>query len=158
MADVGPLIVCEGGIEAELTCEAAPVQIEGMADGHPFYFRSRWWDWTFTLVAPDDDPVSPHGPADSVFIRCAHYGSDIYFDASWMPHAEAWRIVRACVDAWRAGEPNVVQLPPQPAVEDVRLVRFTAEQLARIRQLNEAGQQSEARRLIIDTLNDEGEE
>jgi hypothetical protein len=98
--------------DVRITCPAAPVQIEGTIDGYPFYFRSRWSRWTFTLVEPGQDPVAPGGLEDPVaptglggalFWREDQYGSDTdVAAASWMPHEKAWWIVSECAAQFRA--------------------------------------------------------
>ena len=81
----------------------APVQAEGTVAGRPFYFRSRYEHWTFSVSEHDD--VSPV-EIDSVesgkahgFFRQGQYGTDP-FEASYMPEEEARRIIAACAEEY----------------------------------------------------------
>lgn len=77
----------------------APVQAEGTVAGRPFYFRSRYAHWTFSLS--EDDEVHPVAIDAAVagaahgFFREGAYGTG-RFEASYMPEGEARRIIRAC--------------------------------------------------------------
>lgn len=77
-----------------MTCGTAPVQIEGtLPTGQWLYFRSRGCHWSVT-IAPTEDVVFDE--SEHLFYRTARYGSD--FDASWMPHVQAWALVAQCVE------------------------------------------------------------
>ncbi len=81
----------------------APVQAEGTVAGRPFYFRSRYEHWTFSLS--EDDEVSPveidseAAGAAHGFFREGRYGTR-RFEASYMPVKEARRTIRACAAAY----------------------------------------------------------
>ena len=77
----------------------APVQAEGTVGGRPFYFRSRYEHWTFSISERDEvSPVeidSAASGAEHGFFREGRYGTGP-FEASYMPEEEARRIIRAC--------------------------------------------------------------
>ncbi|NUP12924.1 MAG: hypothetical protein HOW73_43345 [Polyangiaceae bacterium] len=77
-----------------------PVQGEGSADGHEWYFRARDSAWSFHVaVAGESDAV---GAGDSYpgWYHCASYGSR---NAGHMDNAEAWGFINASISAWRLG-------------------------------------------------------
>jgi hypothetical protein len=90
-------------INYHFTCPAAPVQAEGTAFGHRFYFRARFEYWTFSLSEREEiDPVeiqSKEGWEGCGFFREEEYGSEP-FAASWMSHEEAEAIIRRCVEEY----------------------------------------------------------
>src|SRR6185437_5386095 len=96
------------GIDANLTCPAAPVQIEGTIDGHPFHFRARWRHWSMCIVAPGDSPVGVVNPVPgALYGRMESYVTDgdpdnKGYHASWMPVADAWAIIERCAAQFRA--------------------------------------------------------
>src|SRR5574337_488221 len=78
------------GWEGVITGSACPVQIHGTAYGGYFYFRARCDAWSFEWWR--NEPVRDHLPErDADFLIEEEYGDG--FDASWMPHAEAWEKV-----------------------------------------------------------------
>ena len=93
-------------LDYHFTCDAAPVQAEGTLDGHPFYFRARGDQWTFSLAEePGLDPV--HIDSAERAVRCgyflaAQYGAPGSFAASYMPLAEARDLIGECVRRYRA--------------------------------------------------------
>jgi hypothetical protein len=77
-----------------------PVQGYGTVGGLPFYFRARHEYWCFCVAkTPDGDPISVWSERDG-FYREADWG-DGQFAASWMPVAEAERIIRECAEQHR---------------------------------------------------------
>ena len=46
------------GVEATLTCWAAPETWEGTVDGHAFFFRERWDKWRLRLDVDQEVPAS----------------------------------------------------------------------------------------------------
>ena len=89
-------------LKMEMTCEIAPVQIEGTINGKPFYFRSRYKRWTMTIVHENKNPVFPAKESDVLFYREKEYGENP-FDASSMPQEEAYEIVRECCRSFESG-------------------------------------------------------
>lgn len=87
-----------------------PVQADGRLIGHPLYFRARHSGWSFTLcVNADVDPSAlMEGRTSGFFddgefrgyVLFGDYGTD--HDASYMPYAEAERIIRACAEQFLA--------------------------------------------------------
>jgi len=89
--DTGVMVA--DGIDLAITCGACPVQIEGTVDGMGLYFRARHGAWRIGIAPTVDDAVMGVG---------AVYSADGDDDAEgWMPHAEAWRVVRESIAAWR---------------------------------------------------------
>lgn len=71
------------GWQAELTCIAAPVQIEGrLPGGEPFYFRARWDEVTLSIGGED--------PADVADWE----GREAYPEASYLSGADGLAILR----------------------------------------------------------------
>ena len=92
------------GLAGYLTTSDSPVQVEGSIAGRPFYFRARGQHWSLAVAG---DPYS----VDAVDIEQNMDGGDRYweedwgvrqFDASYMPHSEALRLVRRCAEAYVA--------------------------------------------------------
>ncbi|HEU5348103.1 MAG TPA: hypothetical protein VFU63_05770 [Ktedonobacterales bacterium] len=90
------------------TCDAGPVQYEGTIDGRPFYFRARHDGWSFAVAVTLDDAIDvssfdlasisgtlPNG----AFLRAAKWGDEPEA-ASYMPFAEAERIIRTCAEEY----------------------------------------------------------
>jgi hypothetical protein len=86
------LVMKMDGIVYEITCSAAPLQIEGTIDGVPFYFRSRWTSWRIGIGG--DTVMNPD------WRREDDYGTE-EFDASWMPEKEGLAIIERCAKEWR---------------------------------------------------------
>jgi hypothetical protein len=78
-------------LEMRRTCDAAPVQYEGIIEGKYFYFRARWNTWSFTVADTLQDVIAGR----AIFQRWSRYGDGIA-PASAMPHEEAERIIQAC--------------------------------------------------------------
>lgn len=79
-------------IKMEVTCPAAPLQIEGTINGVPFYFRSRWTRWS---IGVGGDPViAPE------WEREAEYQDGEPYAASWMPESEGKAIIERCAKEW----------------------------------------------------------
>ncbi|WP_422927250.1 hypothetical protein [Singulisphaera sp. PoT] len=86
----------------------APVQADGRLAGHPFYFRARHDFWTFTLCTNADiDPSCINPPEENQvglfrdgeyegYELAGDYGSPRGHEASFMPYAEAERLIREC--------------------------------------------------------------
>ena len=92
-------------LDYPFTCDAAPVQVEGTLEGHPFYFRARGDQWTFSLAEePGLDPVyldSSESAAGRGYFLTARYGAPGSFAASYMPPAEARDLIDECVRRYR---------------------------------------------------------
>jgi hypothetical protein len=82
-------------IEYEVTCGAAPVQIEGHDGDVRFFFHARHDRWLFK--ATRDTSVDPADLPDSD-PSCR---SSAYENASYIPSVEAVRIIRECVIGYR---------------------------------------------------------
>ena len=82
------------GLDVRVTCEGAPVQIEGTIDGVELYFRSRWSKWGISIGKKDEDSWD--------FFLGEDYGKDN--DASWMPVAQALAIVEKACELWRVSK------------------------------------------------------
>ena len=93
-------------LDYRFTCDAAPVQAEGTLDGHPFYFRARGDQWTFSLAEePGCDPVCIDSAESAVgrgYFLAAQYGAPRSFAASYMPLPEARDLISECVRRYRA--------------------------------------------------------
>jgi hypothetical protein len=46
-----------------------PVQIDGTANDHPFYFRARHGEWTCAIVGPGEDPIVIDREEGIFFVR-----------------------------------------------------------------------------------------
>ena len=66
-----------------------PVQAEGMAYGHPFYFRARGSSWTFEVTDPEGVMV--------IYDQWEPWGDEPY-GAGWMPEEEAQKIIMRCIE------------------------------------------------------------
>lgn len=92
--------------EYRFTCDAAPVQVEGTLDGHPFYFRARGDEWSFSLAeAPGLDPIYIDSAESAVgrgYFLAAPYGAPGSYAASYMALAEARDLIGECVRRYRA--------------------------------------------------------
>jgi len=83
------------GWTAEMTCSAAPVQIEGrLPGGQPFYFRARHGD-AMLAVGGDD-------PADIP----AWERSERHAMASYLPADDGEHIIRRLARSFAAGDPT----------------------------------------------------
>ena len=93
-------------VDYRFTCDAAPVQAEGMLDGSPFYFRARGDQWTFSLAeAPGLDPIYIDSSESAVgrgYFLSGQYGAPGSFAASYMPLPEARNLIGECVLRYRA--------------------------------------------------------
>lgn len=97
---------------ARLVCHIygqAPVQADGLVDGKPFYFRSRWAAWTFTVcVSHDIDAAAIDPPVEQPgffqtneyrgYFLSGDYGTEP--EASFMRYDEAERIIRECAQRY----------------------------------------------------------
>ena len=94
-------------LDYTFTCNAAPVQAEGTLDGHPFYFRARGAEWTFSLAEePGLDPScidSPESAAGRGYFLAEQYGEPGSFAASYLELAEARDLIDDCARRYRAG-------------------------------------------------------
>jgi hypothetical protein len=95
-----------GEPESHFSCDAAPVQAEGMLDGHPFYFRARGDCWSFSLAeAPGVDPADLDSAERAVgrgYFLSEPYGATGSFAASYMPLSEARHHISDCIRRYRA--------------------------------------------------------
>jgi hypothetical protein len=87
----------EADLTYQFTCDAAPVQAEGMVCGYPFYFRARYEHWTFSVsehagVDPVDRDAEESGRRYG-FFREGRYGTES-FAASWMSREDAEAIIK----------------------------------------------------------------
>ncbi len=112
-------------LEMRQTCPGAPLQYEGSVDGYPFYFRSRWDDWSFEIIEAgvvpwwlrkDEGPLEATRP---IFYRTAEYleaGT-----ASWMPAEVGEAFIARAADEFRewlaAGRPQPTSGMPVPLEE-----------------------------------------
>ncbi len=83
------------GWQAELTCFAAPVQIEGtLPSGEPFYFRARHDEVSLSLGG--DDPVD--------MPDCEH--TETHPEASHLPAGDGLAVIRRLTQLHRAHPPS----------------------------------------------------
>lgn len=96
-------------LDYRFTCDAAPVQAEGTLDGHPFYFRARGEQWTFSLAEePGVDPVDINSAESSGgrgYFLTGQYGGPGSFAASHMALARARDLIDECARRYRAARP-----------------------------------------------------
>lgn len=92
-------------LDYQFTCDAAPVQAEGTLDGHPFYFRARGDQWTFSLAEEAGlDPVcieSAESASGRGYFLEGQHGAPGSFAAGFMPLAEARVLIDACARRYR---------------------------------------------------------
>lgn len=77
-----------------------PVQGDGTVGGFWWYFRARWDDWSFDVFSakPEWD-----GTAYDAFV----WGTAGEYDnASWMPYADAWKLIKEQLSAFQASPPS----------------------------------------------------
>lgn len=94
-------MIIDKTIDFQITCEAAPLQIEGNVNGKAFYFRARWDQWTFAISY--DDKVHPAkilSSKDGFFFRCGDVGESGGYAASWMSVDEAMDIIARCIRSY----------------------------------------------------------
>lgn len=93
-------------LDYRFTCDAAPVQAEGTLDGHPFYFRARGEQWTFSLAEePGLDPVcieSAETAAGRGYFLAEQYGAPGSFAASHITLGKARELIGECARRYRA--------------------------------------------------------
>ena len=91
-----PLLeLAEVHLSGRFSCTAAPVQAEGSVEGRPFYFRSRWDEWTFAIAnAPEADPVDICDSSQGFFRSGIVAGGR--YAASYLPLPDATEIIRRC--------------------------------------------------------------
>jgi hypothetical protein len=82
------------------TCDAAPVQYEGTIEGKFFFFHARHNEWSFCIADTLEEAIDGFSERE-VFVKRGRYGSDQnpgygVHAASYMPHEEAERLIRAC--------------------------------------------------------------
>jgi hypothetical protein len=91
------------GWVGRMSCSAAPVQIEGLVDGRPFYFRARYQRWSFSVAERSDknavDVSCGFTPGFHIDTRYGAEGE--LFAASWMPTEEAWDLVAQSIEKFR---------------------------------------------------------
>lgn len=83
------------GIEYRITCEAAPLQIEGSQGEVRFFFRSRHDQWVFK--ATRDAALDPADLPDYQL----ELQSGSHAKASHMSVDEALEIIRECIGRYR---------------------------------------------------------
>lgn len=76
--------------------EACPLQVTGMVDGYPFYFRARYGHWTFVLV--EDVNADPSGMTACDGDGCFQHG-DTFGDGEW-DGSMSYKELSACI--WRS--------------------------------------------------------
>lgn len=77
-----------------------PVQGEGMLDGHPWYFRARHSEWSFSIAEnPQDDPIDVRWGKSPGW----YYEGD-YDNASWMAYKDAWDFIISSYEQYLEGE------------------------------------------------------
>lgn len=91
------------GWHGNVTCEAAPVQIDGAVDGHPFYFRSRHRRWSFATAAPGRNAVEVqlYGPKVRGDYRVEETWGTTPHGASYMPLDDAWTFIEREITRFR---------------------------------------------------------
>ena len=93
-------------LDIQFTCDAAPVQAQGALNDHPFYFRARGDQWTFSVAEePGLDPVyidSAESALGRGYFLAGQYGAPGSFAASYMPLAEARDLIGDCARRYRA--------------------------------------------------------
>ena len=101
------------GYNARMTCEHAPVQIEGDVDGHAFYFRARGISWSigFSRDVMTDAHIQDarcitqvekdHPRRQAISGPCIMEAAGTRKDLSFMPHDEAWELVDVLVKAFK---------------------------------------------------------
>lgn len=95
-----PEAISGDGIDLAITCDACPVQIAGTVDGMHLYFRARSGEWRCAIAASEGAALEAgrFAPPDVAL----YYADGDDPSGGWMPHADAWRIVREAVAAFRA--------------------------------------------------------
>jgi len=101
------------GLDLAITCGSCPVQIAGTVDGAHLYFRARSGEWRCAIAADEEiaHTAGRFSPAEGAL----YYAEGDDPDDGWMPHAEAWRIVRDAVAAYRALVPAALPSPAAAA-------------------------------------------
>jgi hypothetical protein len=86
----------------------APVQGWGEVDGLPWYFRSRWDSWRFSIAFdPADNPVKVGwGEVDGWQKEGVVDGEELFL-ASWMPLDDAWKIITDAIAEFRESRKGV---------------------------------------------------
>lgn len=97
-----PHAVHEDSVDLVVTCGACPVQIAGIVDGMHLYFRARHGSWRLGIGPTEDAAVC--GGVWEGGESCVYTAEGDDPDEGWMPHVEAWRIVREAIGAWRAAK------------------------------------------------------
>ncbi len=102
--------VPEVHLVGRFTCLAGMVQADGAVAGKPFYFRSKYDEWTFAIASDGGDPVMIEA-GNPGFFR-----SEPCEDASWMPVDEAKAILMRCAREFLGEHPELVPPtnPPLP--------------------------------------------
>lgn len=102
--------VPEVHLVVRFTLLGAPVQADGSVAGKPFYFRSKYDEWTFAIALDGGDPVMIEA-GNPGFFR-----SEPYEDASYMPVDEATAILIRCAREFLGQHPELVppSRPPLP--------------------------------------------
>lgn len=112
------------GYSARMTCEHAPVQIEGDVDGHAFYFRARGISWSigFSRDAMTDAQSNDkryvehlekeHPRRQAISGPCIMEAAGSREDCSFMPHDEAWSLCDRMVEAFRIQQRTPPLTPP----------------------------------------------
>lgn len=84
------------GASIRLTCDAAPVQYEGKIGDNFVYFRSRFDDWRIGIGKTEKAAIEADFTLSDDDPDCLYYATaeiEGNFDGSWLPHAEAERII-----------------------------------------------------------------
>jgi hypothetical protein len=84
----------------------APVQAEGMINGHFFYFYARWDGWSFAIALDPDVDVHGMSSPQGGFYREDSYGDPGGYDASYMSESVAEEIIRDCAQQFFLAHPE----------------------------------------------------
>lgn len=85
-----------------------PVQVEGTVNGHPFYFRARWDEWSFSISLNPDVDVVGMTSSEGGFYREEKYGMHRHYAASYMPDEDIETTIRQCAHEFITEHPEVL--------------------------------------------------
>ncbi len=86
-------------IQIEFLGGLAPVEARGTIDGRPFFFHACWDGWGFAVALdPNEDPRGIARSDDQRYYVEGEYGDAGQYEASYMPHEEAEKIIRRCIE------------------------------------------------------------
>jgi hypothetical protein len=84
----------------------APVQAEGMINGHFFYFYARWDGWSFAIALDPDVDVYGMSSPQGGFYREDTFGDPGGYDASYMSGSVVEKIIRDCAQQFILAYPE----------------------------------------------------